>query len=179
MTRIVVASRNPVKLQAVRDGFQALFGNAPLTVSTVTADSGVRDQPLTDAETQLGAETRARAARQALPDADYWVGIEGGIEETHLGMIAFAWVAVLTTERIGWGRTGTFVLPDRVAALVRQGHELGTADDLVFGRRNSKQENGAVGLLTRDVIDRRSFYTQAVILALIPMANPELYPPAP
>jgi len=58
---------------------------------------------------------------------------------------------------------------------VRQGKELGEADDLVFAKENSKQDNGAVGLLTGNVIDRTALYQQAVVLALIPFKNPHLY----
>jgi non-canonical (house-cleaning) NTP pyrophosphatase len=63
-----------------------------------------------------------------------------------------------------------------VADLIRQGKELGEADDIVFGRNNSKQENGAVGLLTGDVINRAQLYEMAVILAFIPFKNLDLYP---
>jgi len=59
--------------------------------------------------------------------------------------------------------------------LVRQGVELGEADDRIFGRNNSKQQNGAVGLLTGDAVDRAGLYVPAVIFALIPFKNPELY----
>jgi non-canonical (house-cleaning) NTP pyrophosphatase len=76
---------------------------------------------------------------------------------------------------IGKGRTGTFLLPPAVAELIRQGKELGAADDIVFGRLNSKQDNGAVGLLTDDVIDRAQLYEHAMILALIPFKNKALY----
>ena len=51
----------------------------------------------------------------------------------------------------------------------------GDADDVVFERSNSKQANGAVGLLTGDVITRASLYAHAVVLALIPFRNMELY----
>jgi non-canonical (house-cleaning) NTP pyrophosphatase len=54
--------------------------------------------------------------------------------------------------------------------------ELGEADDVYFGLSNSKQANGAVGLLTGNVLTRASFYEQAVIFALIPFKNPDLYP---
>lgn len=37
---------------------------------------------------------------------------------------------------------------------VAGGMELGEADDHVFERSNSKQEDGAVGLLTKGLIDR-------------------------
>ena len=56
----------------------------------------------------------------------------------------------------------------QVRELVEQGLELGDADDLVFGESNSKQQNGAVGLLTDNVETRTSLYEQAVVLALIP-----------
>lgn len=56
-----------------------------------------------------------------------------------------------------------------------EGKELGEADDLVFGQTNSKQANGAVGILTDNVLTRTTFYEPAVILALIPFKNPELY----
>ena len=91
-------------------------------------------------------------------------------------MAAFAWVVVLTPRRIGKGRTGAFFLPRKVANLIRQGQELGEADDMVFGRSNSKQDVGAVGLLTGNVVDRARLYEQAVILALVPFKNPEQYP---
>ena len=87
---------------------------------------------------------------------------------------AFAWVVVTDRQRIGKSRTATFYLPEETARLVRQGIELGHADDQVFGRANSKQQNGSVGLLTGDVIDRTAYYEQAVILALIPFKNPRL-----
>jgi len=69
-----------------------------------------------------------------------------------------------------------FVLPAQVARLVCSGLELGEADDQVFGTQNSKQQNGAVGLLTHDALKRAEFYAQAVQLALIPFINPQLYP---
>jgi non-canonical (house-cleaning) NTP pyrophosphatase len=63
------------------------------------------------------------------------------------------------------------MLPLEVANLVRSGVELGIADDQVFGRSNSKQSNGAVGLLTADLINRQQYYEHAVVLALIPFKN--------
>jgi inosine/xanthosine triphosphatase len=90
-------------------------------------------------------------------------------------MSAFAWIGVSDRQRTGWSKSASFFLPQKVAELVRQGMELGHADDQVFGRNNSKQANGAVGILTSDAIDREELYTHAVLLALIPFINPTLY----
>lgn len=174
ITQVIVASTNPVKIAAALDGFRRMFPGAQFEAQGVTVPSGVSDQPMTDAETRRGALNRATGARQQYPGAQYWVGIEGGVEDDGVTMQAFAWVTVLSGERTGESRTATFTLPGEITWLVRQGVELGEADDRIFGRANSKQTNGAVGILTADVIDRTVYYEHAVILALIPFKNPDL-----
>lgn len=175
MKKILVASKNPVKIRATLAGFHAMFPDEQFEVDTVVVPSGVGEQPYSDEETLQGAMERAEAACRKQTDADYWVGVEGGIEEAEDGMKAFAWVVVKSVDMLGKGKTGTFFLPPAVAELVRDGKELGEADDIVFQRQNSKQEMGAVGLLTDNLIDRTEFYTVAMILALIPFKNPSLY----
>ena len=175
MKTIVVASGNPVKIRAARNGFQRMFAQETFQVETVEVPSGVGKQPFSSEETRQGALNRARAARQARPGADFWVGIEGGVEPEDEALSAFAWVVILSADLCGQSRSGSFFLPPRVAELVRQGLELGEADDRVFGRSNSKQDNGAIGLLTGDVVDRCALYEQAVILALVGVRNPGLY----
>src|SRR5438445_10436441 len=123
---------------------------------------------MTDNETYRGALNRVNNARIYSPDADFWIGIEGGLCEVNLEMRAFAWVVIVSKDgMVGTSRTADFALPDKVVALIREGKELGEADDIVFGRSNSKQSNGSVGILTKDVITRTSYYEQSVILALI------------
>lgn len=174
--KIIVASVNPIKIAAVRTGFGKMFPDGNIEVEGLEVNSGVGHQPQTDADTLRGALNRIAEAEKASPEADFWAGLEGGIEEADGEMRSFAWIAVKSREgRIGKGKTGTFFLPHAVAELVRQGHELGTADDIVFGRSNSKQANGAVGILTGDVIERAGFYSDAVVLALIPFKNGNLY----
>jgi inosine/xanthosine triphosphatase len=175
--RIIVASQNPVKIRATLRGFQCMFPGNVFDLDTVTVSSGVGDQPFSSEETLRGALQRARRTAERMPDADFWVGIEGGVEETTDGMVAFAWIVVQSTRLVGKARTGTFFLPDRVACLIREGMELGEADDRVFGTENSKQEAGAVGLLTGDVIDRAGLYEHALVLALVPFRNRALYAP--
>lgn len=177
MKRIVVASKNPVKLEAVRSGFQSVFPSEAFRVEPVSVRSEVPSQPRTDDVTRNGAMQRARNAQSVLPEADLWIGIEGGVTMIEGRMAALAWIVVLSDSRVGTARTGTFFLPEAVADLVCQGMELGHADDLVFGKTDSKRDLGAVGLLTHEVIDRTSLYAHAVALALIPMRNPELFPP--
>ena len=175
MLTIAVGSKNSVKVNAVREGFGDLFG--PVDARGVEAESGVPAQPMGDETTRTGALNRAQQALQAIPEATYGVGLEGGITEMPDGvMYCHAWCAIVDREgSVGWASTGRCELPPPVAELIRAGLELGAADDQVFGRTNSKQGEGAVGLLTRGRIDRTAFYAPAVTMALARFLNPELY----
>ena len=166
--RVVVASKNPVKIAAARAGCARVFGSEDLELIAVDVPSGVADQPMSDHETRRGAKQRAEAARKAHPEADAWLGLEGGVDDDGATMWAFAWIAAIWPDGHGEARTAAFALPAEVAALVRQGLELGEADDRVFGSRNSKHQGGAVGLLTQGRLDRAALYEDAVVLAFIP-----------
>jgi inosine/xanthosine triphosphatase len=174
--KIVVASKSPVKIAAALEEFRRMFPEITYTHDSVSVPSGVSEQPMTDAETLTGAMNRVENARRTVPDADYWVGIEGGCEDHGEDMVAFAWVAVASKDgKTSKARAQMFLLPKQIAELIRGGMELGPADDKVFGRTNSKQQNGTVGLLTGDALNRTSYYTDAVIFALIPFKNQHLY----
>lgn len=175
MSKVIVASKNPAKINAVSNAFKEMFPMESFDVEGVFVASGVKEQPRNDSETFQGALNRAENVSKTT-NADFWVGIEGGVEEKNSDMEAFAWVVVKNKDgRLGKGRTGTFFLPPKIAELIRQGKELGEADDIVFGRINSKQGSGAVGILTDNVVDRTKYYTEAVVLALIPFKNKHLY----
>lgn len=110
------------------------------------------------------------------PDADFWVGLEGGVDLHDDEMAVSGWVVVEDrTGRVGKSMTNTIYLPPKVAKLVAGGMELGEADDIVFGTTNSKQSNGAVGILTGDVLKREEGFMIGVVGALVPHRNPNLY----
>ena len=174
--KVIVASKNPVKIGAASEAFAAVFPKASVDVSGVEVDSGVGDQPDTDAKTREGAQARALSARDAEPDADFWVGLEGGVEVLDGQLMAFAWMAVSgRTGDISEARSATLPLPPAVKELVDAGMELGDANDRVFSTVNSKQGGGAYGLLTDGRYTRESIYAQTLIIALTPFVN-RLYP---
>ena len=175
MKKIVVASKNPVKVQAALDGFREMFPNETFEVEGVSVPSGVNDQPIGNDETFQGALNRVNGAKIAEPQADYWVGIEGGNIAENDEMEVMAWIIVLSNKKMGKARTAGFFLPPKVVELVNEGYELGHADDIVFGVANSKQTGGSSGLLTDNVMTRIRFYVPAVILALIPFKKADLY----
>ena len=173
--KVVIASHNPAKIRAVNEAFALQFPGETIEYTPASVDSGVSDQPLSDEETRHGARNRARNASEMYPGADYWVGLEGGIETIDDQLMAFAWMAVLgPDQRIGEARTVTLPLPPAVKTLVDQGLELGDANDKVFSTVNSKHQGGAFGLLTKGIYTREEVYTEALVIALVPFVN-ELY----
>lgn len=176
MKKIVVASKNPVKINAALIGFQQMFPGEEFEMIGFGAPSGVSDQPMGLEETFQGALNRMNHIAEQFLDADFYVGIEGGLEERGEEMEVMAWVVIKNRDGvIGKARSGVFYLPGKMVELVRQGKELGEASDTVFRLHNSKQGGGTVGELTENIIDRTKYYIDPVILALIPFKNPELY----
>ncbi len=176
MKKVVVASLNPVKINATREGFQKMFPEENFEFQGIEVASGVGHQPQNDHETMQGAINRADAALIAVSNADFSIGIEGGVDPHEDNLAVVAWIVVKSKEgKYGKARSGSFFLPPQVAALVREGHELGTANDIVFNDHNSKQKDGAIGLLTNKLIDRTQHYIEPIIMALIPFKNPQLY----
>ena len=144
--KVIVASKNPVKIQAVELGFQEMFPNEKFEFEGVSVPSEVSDQPMTNQETLAGANNRASNAQATITKAHFWVGIEGGIDTVDQEMEAFAWMVIRSKNKVGKARTGAFFLPKKVQELIHKGKELGEADDIVFGDHNSKQKGGAIGL---------------------------------
>ena len=172
---ILVGSKNPVKISCTEDAFTRAF-NKSFLVEGINAASGVPKQPIGDQQTLQGAINRAQNSKEVFPEANYWVGIEGGVDEDEVGMYAFAWIYILDANgKSSQSKTGTFYIPTAVAKLVKEGMELGMADDEVFNQENSKHQGGSVGLLTHGIVERNEYYRQAIILALIPFLNENLF----
>ena len=165
---VAVGSLNPVKIGATRSVLQRLAPN--LRIEGVAVASGVPDQPWGDEETIAGARARAHAAREAL-DADWGVGIEGGVvAQPEGGVRTCAWAVIVNREsKAGVGGSLSLELPARVAELVRGGLELGHAMDAVSGQHNVKQGLGAVGILTAGAVTRQGAYETLVAYAMVPL----------
>ncbi len=173
---IVVASKNPVKVEATRRAFAAQFPHKEIDMVSVNSDSGVSKQPRSDDETRSGAINRANNALKLHTDADFYVGIEGGVEVIDGQLFAFAWMAIESKDRkMVTNRSTTLPLPPKIMSLMDEGLELGEANDQVFITHNSKQKGGAFGLLTDGKLTRGAIYTETLIIALVPFTK-NLYP---
>ena len=177
MRRIAVGSMNPVKIRAAESVVRRIW---PATeVLGVQVPSGVEVQPRTENETRRGALNRALAARSAL-DADLGLGLEGGVEELRGRLYLVN--SVVAVDRHGQRGEGSGVrmeLPPGFRAGLDAGRELGDLVDAASGQLNSKQKEGAIGLLTAGLADRQQSFDQALTYALVRWLAPSLYPPPP
>jgi inosine/xanthosine triphosphatase len=173
---IIIGSKNPVKIKAVTSAFETVFASEKFNYIGIDVPSGVPDQPIGDNQTLKGAYNRVKAAKKLYDKAAFYVGVEGGLDNNK-DMEVYAWMYIENAEGLkGKSRTATFFLPPAVQKLVNEGLELGHADDIVFKKENSKQKGGSVGILTHGILNRQVYYEQALILALIPFINKNLYP---
>ncbi len=174
---IVVASTNPVKIEATRRGFSQMFPGRVFEVIGVVAHSGVPNQPKSDRQTLEGATNRIADILEVWGESGFIVALEGGVEDVDGELHEFAWIVVRAKNgKVGKGKTCTFLAPPIFRTMVLDdGMEVGDISDRVFGQSNSKQAMGAIGLLTNGVIDRTELYRHAVVAALIPFAQPKLY----
>lgn len=58
MKKIIVASKNPVKVHAVEQAFGKMFPDEIFEIEGVSVLSGVSEQPLSNEETYTGAMNR-------------------------------------------------------------------------------------------------------------------------
>lgn len=171
---VVVGSNNPVKINAAHAAIQRLFPANVVVCEGLNAPSGVADQPMTDAETRLGAVNRVAYCKRH-QDADYYVAIEGGVDNFVDGPATFAYVVIADNNQQSVGRSAQLPLPPLVYHALVQGEELGHVMDRLFNTENIKQKGGAIALLTKDQASRGSIYEQACLLAMAPFINAELY----
>lgn len=160
--RIAVGSTNPVKVEAVRTVMERIYRDVIVIATDVR--SGVPEQPWEE-DTCKGAVNRAK---NALGDNDLSVGVEAGVFERYDGIYDVQHCAVVDRdENITIGTSSGFRYPDDVAALLMKGMTVGDAMKELYGENKGKAE-GAVGLLSRGLLDRKSLTEQSVTAAMIP-----------
>jgi inosine/xanthosine triphosphatase len=170
---VAVGSTNPVKIGAAGRIFARLFPDAEIVGAEVP--SGVSDQPSGEEETVQGAINRAKAAQLAA-DADWGVGLEGGVAFVGDQCWMIQYCAVAHRDgRIGIGAGPRFLLPPSVGQGVRAGGEVGPLFDRIAGVQDIKKKGGAIGFLTNGAVVREELYAGIVAGALVRFLHPELY----
>jgi len=175
--KVLCGSTNPVKIEAVKLAFQKYFSQ--VEVKGIKVSSEVPEQPV-GKETFTGARNRAIKLRdlnlkQNL-NADFFVGIEGGISNDYGFWFAFGGMCIIDIEgREAYGTSPQFQLPVSIVNKLLEGVELGTVMDDLQNKKNTKQKHGAIGYFSKGIMNRKELYVSGLVAAIVPLLNKELY----
>lgn len=165
--KIVVGSNNPSKLQAVQLAFAAFFPDKKLEVAGLSTESGVANQPLDQATTLTGAKNRAVRALEASPDAEYGIGIEGGMQQINDTWFSGNFAVVATRSgKVGYGLGPQITVSDTVMERINSGEDLATAMHAIYNITGVGKKGGHLGFITNGSVTRESASRDAVLTAL-------------
>jgi inosine/xanthosine triphosphatase len=178
--------------------------HAQFEVRGFDVDSGVGHTPLSSAESMRGARQRTEALIQmASANGDnvqhdglqYFVGLEGGLEVMECneslestgedidsggngGRRVFleSWACVSDGARGHFGHSGGIELPPAlVHEVLDEGVELAAAIDKFAGMAGIRDNQGAWGVLSNNLITRREAFRVALVAAFAPFYNVDLF----
>jgi len=193
---IAVGSTRGPKLDAVHDALKLcadrLNPNGQFEVLGFAVDSGVGHTPLSSVESMRGARQRTAALKQMASAKSkvyqYFVGLEGGLEvletrgdmdtDPNDGRRVFleSWAYVSDGSRGHFGRSGGIELPPALAhEVLDNGVELAAAIDKFAGMAGIRDNQGAWGVLSSNLITRREAFRLALIAAFAPFYNANLF----
>lgn len=184
---IAVGSENKPKLEAVRKAARKYFPKGTyLDVVGVAAESGVSNHPISPSEARRGALNRAVAAYEGFTDADYWVGIEGGLEEitvivpeTFERQVEKRWIesgyclVMDRKARFAYGQSGSVRVPDHLINSIMCGKDLSSAIEEHFGISRIGDSGGYTDWLTGGALNRADSYVPGLIAAFSELMNNE------
>jgi inosine/xanthosine triphosphatase len=174
---VTVGTSNPVKVKAVAQVFSRFFESQ---VVTKRVDSEVASQPIGLDATVKGAIARARNALSLTEGADLAVGIEAGLVPvpcTLSGYMDQQFVAIMDRKgRVTLGGGPSFEYPRTLVNRVKaEGIEVETVMEELTGIKGIGSKQGAIGYFSKGSLDRTTLTEYAVLMALIPRLNEELY----
>ncbi|MCE7741521.1 MAG: DUF84 family protein [Candidatus Heimdallarchaeota archaeon] len=171
--KIIVCSKNPVKISAAEEAFKSHFKNVEVKTIDLSQKLGVMKQPMSSDETLNSAVKRIEVA-QNLEKADYYVSMEGGMEEDHFGSFLTWYVCIANRKReksIAGG--GRMPLPRAIYKELKENKEieLGEIMDRITNEENVKQKGGSTAIFTGNRVMRKEVFKRALFMALIPFTS--------
>jgi len=179
MIKVAVGSKNPVKIKAVEKVFKRYFDD--VIIYAVAIDSNLSRQPIGLKDVADGAYKRSISALERIEDASYGVGIEAGLIGFPYSVSGYLNIQVcVIIDRDGYlsiGSSAGFELPrDVVDKLLRDRDiELEDIMEELTGIPKIGEKLGAIHYLSKGSMSREDLSEQAVLTALIPFVNKELY----
>jgi len=173
---ICVGSRNPSKLKGVEKAFTKLYKDINVYGYQVEVD--LPPQPFGLDTIMKCAEVRALRALEKNGMCIYGVGIEAGIfSVSNLSYDIHVACIIDRSGKISYGFSPAFRVPDRFVELIKKGmyKELEDIVSDFYGTRGIGDAGGFIGLLSRGIVFRDDLVYYAVLMALLPLVNSDVY----
>lgn len=177
---ISVGSKNPNKVEAVRNIFTKQYKDQQIIVIGIEVSSGIPDQPLSLDVTITGAMNRARNSF-VVGESDLSIGIEGGIvavPQSHSGYMQCEACVIYDGTHEYLGLSGAFALPkDIIKSIVEDGMNLSEA----FRHHGHTTEEyighkeGVIGSLSKGMINRDKYTETAIQMAMVHYLGKEMF----
>jgi inosine/xanthosine triphosphatase len=175
---INIGSKNPAKIQAVRETLSGYPLFLPLELNSAYADSEIAKQPFGLRNIEKGSKNRAR---NCFEDCDYSIGLESGLINLPSSKYRFYDVCIASIFD-GYfcfvGFSGGFEVPKKfVNSIIKEGIDLGEAcqNHGLCEDRHIGSREGIVGILTNGRVNRKLQTQQALQMALTRLENPDFY----
>ncbi len=174
--KVLIGTANPGKIEGARRAFSKYFDN--VEVEGINVSSDVNDQPF-DLEILNGARNRVKNVKEYAKknniEADYYIGIEGGITNL-LGSLIELNIAVIEDNN-NFQSVGTspgFSVPERYLEEIKE-TDFGTLMDRLFDGKQLSKGKGGIAFLTKDQLSRIDMTEKAFIMALTSHINGDLW----
>lgn len=173
--KVLVGSKNPVKIQGAKEAFELYFKN--VEVEGIPASSDVSEQPVNE-EIYLGAKNRSLNLKKYAEDngieADYYASVESGMTNA-LGEWVITNVAVVIDKngKVSMGTSAGFPIPDKYIEEIKE-KSLGFVMERLSNVDNIAKKFGGVYFLTRK-ITRNDLSRDAYTMALTKFVNGDVW----
>jgi len=174
MIIVAVGSKNKTKIEPVQEIFTHHFKD--VLVKGVAVNSGISEQPMSDDEMFTGALNRAKRALKKVKDADFGVGIEGGLHQYSYGWVERGTIVIVNRKgEFGIGSSAGVVMPDSVMKHIHAGKNLEEAMEVLFNVKEAGEGIGMYGIFTKKVVTRATGIKQGVAFAIARFIHKDLY----
>ncbi|WP_152657268.1 DUF84 family protein [Oceanobacillus sp. CFH 90083] len=155
---IIIGSKNPTKVEAVKNVFQEF------DVSSLEVASNVSVQPFSDQETRIGAMNRAMACIES-GAGTIGIGLEGGVMYVEDTLFLCNWGALATEDGKLYTASGARIaLPKEIENGLKTAGELSMVMDAYTKKENVRSHEGAIGIFTNNLVTRENMFTHVVQL---------------
>ncbi|HMS23180.1 MAG TPA: inosine/xanthosine triphosphatase [Candidatus Saccharibacteria bacterium] len=169
---IAVGTLREVKLEAVRQAAESIF-TRETSIIGVQVESGINDQPMSQEEMLLGATNRADISLARCLDAQYGVGLEGGLSNLGGHTMDSGIVVVKNRDGLeGVVETLRMQIGHKVLDLINEGLELSDAVTQLTVHDVSSNRD-AFSALSDGRISALAAYRDATICAFQTFTHPE------